>query len=404
MECNTTAVKTLTVCIIAATLFVTTNYIALRRQSHQDTQNFVTVSHRLAFQRSRNSSEVVARAKVTCNATTQIAFIKTHKTASSTTSSVIQRFGYARGLAFALPKSNHIFNEGQLFSRKLLLQPRPSENKGEYFNVITSHLRYNRAELDKVVPNATYITILRSPVQRFESAFGYYEYARRFNLLDSKNPLQDFMEDPDKHYKKVNGVFRGLLRNGMSFTFGFINNLHDNEPAIHRLIDKLDNELDLVLIADYYDESLVLLKKVLCWQMDDILYIRKGIRHKSKLYKISKSLAKKITQWNKADVMLFNHFNATFWKKVNSYGPDFYKDVDEFRRRLKSFTEDCVDSQNTRNIKNREEALVMKTNASAECKLAFKRDTEFHAILRKEAKEYSDIKMKNASNIIKKSH
>ncbi|XP_070547043.1 galactosylceramide sulfotransferase-like [Ptychodera flava] len=392
-------VKTCFICVILISLTTSIYHIARL--------NFSSIHSRVTFEKNygwlipfvvRNSSGALKGRSILCRERTQIVFIKTHKTASSTTNSIIQRFGYNRGLAFALPKKGHIFTERYLFSRKLLLHQRPPENRTTHFNIIASHLRYNRPELDQVVPNATYITILRNPIQRFESAFGYYNFARTFKLTNSKTPLEDFMKNADKYFNKSKGGSNGLLRNGMSSSFGFDHRFDDNDSAINEMIEKLDKELDLVMISDYYEESLVLLKRLLCWGMDDILYISKGIRSKNRRYDMSQSLAQKIIKWNKADVKLFNHFNSTFWKRVNSYGKHFYEDLSEFRTRLQQFHEECVDTNKTKRIQGREDGIVMKTNTSIQCKLAFKRDTEFHTILRNEAIEKYNITVKKTTN------
>ncbi|XP_070546750.1 galactosylceramide sulfotransferase-like isoform X2 [Ptychodera flava] len=332
---------------------------------------------------------------IPCTEITQIVYIKTHKTASSTTNSVIQRFGYNRSLAFALPKEGHIFHEKKLFTHELLQYERPPSNQSDHFNIIASHLIYNRPELDKVVPNATYITILRSPVQRFESAFGYYDYASKVGLQASENALEKFMKEPDKYSNRMGVVPRGRLRNGMFFNLGFDHRFDDNDSAIDEMINKLDKELDLVLISDYFEESLVLLKNVLCWKLDDILYISIGIRSNNSRYVISKSVAERILKWNKADVKLYKHFNRTFWKKINSYGADFYRDLREYRTRLKQFEDECVNRNKTKLIDNRIDELVMKTNASSQCKSAFIGTADFHVILKREAEELHNMSMAN---------
>ncbi|XP_070546758.1 galactosylceramide sulfotransferase-like isoform X2 [Ptychodera flava] len=375
-------------------LFVVGFYIARLRSSapKYDTQHGQFVSKTF-----RNSSVMHGKSKLPCKEITQVVYIKTHKTASSTTNSVVQRFGYNRGLVFALPKDGHIFNERHLFTRQLLQYQRPPSNQSIHFNIIASHLRYNRPELDKVVPNATYITIIRNPIHRFESAFGFNNYASKLKLTKSKNPLEEFMKNPDKYVKRIRGVTRDLLRNGMSFSLGFDHRFDDSDSAINEMIDKLDNELDLVLISDYFEESLVLLKNVLCWKFDDILYISKRIRSENRRYMISKSVADRILKWNKADVKLYEHFNYTFWKKVNIYGADFYKELQEYRTRLQQFQEECVDKNQTKILDGREEAIIRRAKSSIQCRLAFITTAPFHNILKKEAAESYNISTKNGT-------
>ena len=75
----------------------------------------------------------------------------------------------------------------------------------------------------------------------------------------------------------------------------------------------------------YFDESPVMMKRMLCWEMDDILYVKLECQDKEKATSLSAKVKENIRQWNKADVLLFNYFNETFWREVTLTveGPDF---------------------------------------------------------------------------------
>jgi len=92
----------------------------------------------------------------------------------------------------------------------------------------------------------------------------------------------------------------------------------------------MEEEFDLVMIADYFDESLILLKRLLCWEFEDIVYVK--LRVKKKKLEFEEEVKKNILTWNRADVTLFDHFNKTFWRKVQQEGPSFYEDLKAFRK------------------------------------------------------------------------
>ncbi|XP_070572698.1 galactosylceramide sulfotransferase-like [Ptychodera flava] len=319
-----------------------------------------------------------------CTPVRQIVFIKTHKTASSTTNTMIQHYGLKHGLVFALPKNTQLFDVNRMFSRAMMLQPTAPPDKGGVFNILANHLRYNRPELQRAVPGARYITILRHPVSKFESTFGYYRAAEHFNLTDYRNPLETFMESPDILMEQHSFGMKNQLRNGMMFTLGFDHKFDDDVLAIDRYITKLDIELDLVLLTEYYDESLLLLKKLLCWDFEDILYIPKGYRSQNRRYNVSVGLAKKILDWNLADHRLYDHFNQTFWSKVAEYGPEFERDLAEFRTRQENFYQSCVAEDKVKMLQNRVDGLVMRHDAPVECELGFFSVIEFYRMLKRE--------------------
>ena len=71
---------------------------------------------------------------------------------------------------------------------------------------------------------------------------------------------------------------------------------------IQKHIDELAEKIDLVLITEYFDESLVLLKRELCWELDDVVYFK--LNQRSKEYKQAN-----ITDQQQVKLMLSALFN-----------------------------------------------------------------------------------------------
>ena len=85
------------------------------------------------------------------------------------------------------------------------------------------------------------------------------------------------------------------------------------------------------MINAYFDESLILLKKLLCSDFDDIVYISNGVRQATARRRISTEMRSVIENRNRVGVKLYQHFNKTFLVKVNNYGPGFQRDLETFR-------------------------------------------------------------------------
>ena len=62
---------------------------------------------------------------------------------------------------------------------------------------------------------------------------------------------------------------------------------------------------------------------------------------KERAFHLSDRVQENIKRWNKADVLLFNYFNATFWRKVEMEGSGFYEDLSAFRKRRLKLEQLC---------------------------------------------------------------
>jgi len=77
--------------------------------------------------------------------------------------------------------------------------------------------------------------------------------------------------------------------------------------------------------------------------MDDILYVKLNERQdKEKATYLSAKVKENIRRWNKADVLLFNYFNETFWRKVTMEGSGFLEDLSAFRQRKQEIKQFCI--------------------------------------------------------------
>ena len=83
-----------------------------------------------------------------------------------------------------------------VFNRRLLVGS-PWEKAGLEYDIMALHTRYNRGELRAVMGNtATYVTMLRDPVDLFESAYEYYRMYRKFGMtLGNIFPQNIFTND-----------------------------------------------------------------------------------------------------------------------------------------------------------------------------------------------------------------
>ncbi|XP_033127062.1 galactosylceramide sulfotransferase-like, partial [Anneissia japonica] len=192
-----------------------------------------------------------------CAPVRKIVFAKTHKTAGSTVASIIDRYSFNHHLS--APVNGFVRNISQFVHFN-----RTSVSAITELDVFTRHVRYNHKEFDLAIPGAKHVTILRNPVYQFESAFVFYEVADKLNISKFENPMDMFFQKPHEYisqrFYRWETVFNHQL-----FDLGFDTKLSSSQDAVQFKILQLSNDFDLVMISEYFDESLILLKQLLCW-------------------------------------------------------------------------------------------------------------------------------------------
>ena len=269
-------------------------------------------------------------------------FVRTHKTGSDTLSTIFRRFGYVRNLSFVLPLNNYsswaVGWPNQLYPNVY----RPSKT-GEY-NIICEHAVFNISLYKTVVPkDSVYITSVREPYSRFVSAFYFFKVNQ---LMKNKtNVIETFLQNPDYHDRMYinklnrNGSFPSLVRNNMAFDLGFqagfpigSEDWTYNDTAIDEWLKELDKKMDLVMMTEYMDESLVLLRRLMCWSMKDILYQSRNINHSRKKDNSSTEYLMNVyRKWSEVDVKLYDHFLKKFQVRLSQQDASFWQEVAHFK-------------------------------------------------------------------------
>ena len=144
-----------------------------------------------------------------------------------------------------------------------------------------------------------------------------------------------------------------MARNPMAFGLGLYPPDYKNLTKVKQDLARIAREFDLVLITEYFDESLILLKKALCWKFEDILYVKMRERLKTRKEEISNRTKEQILKWNSADWMIYDFFNRTLWRKIQEYGPGFWKDLRLFRGMNAQAHKFCLHDNFTKIIKTR---------------------------------------------------
>ncbi|XP_006818560.1 galactosylceramide sulfotransferase-like [Saccoglossus kowalevskii] len=255
-----------------------------------------------------------------CRSQSRFIFIKTMKTGGSTTANILMRYGLYNDLYAASYNIKYLYC---------------SNFTG--FDFMALHLRYNRTWMNNIIPDARYLTILRSPFSQLPSSFYYFKFAKP--LLNYTDPFRQYIEHLDSYHDFTD--VHHQHRNGQMWFLNpeFEDEDQDNVTIIQHAIRRIDKEMDFVIILDHFDESLVILKQIMCWKDEDIIYhISKKSRKRNT---ITTSMKINIRKWSLADTLLFEHFNRSLWDKVNNYDGDFNSDLKRFRSKNAKVSFEC---------------------------------------------------------------
>ncbi|XP_071840801.1 galactosylceramide sulfotransferase-like [Apostichopus japonicus] len=276
-----------------------------------------------------------------CSPIQSLVFAKTHKTASSTVGSIFGRFGYERNLSFALPKPGQIIMGTSKFRPTMLLSPKSTDGQG--FHILFNHVPFSKWDISKVMrPESKFITILRNPVTHFYSAAMYFNVLKFLKFKEGN--VSSNLEKLLPRLQECEYYVCKCVYNGQYFDLGgsFGNRFRRfSSNYTNDFVKLVDRQFDLVLIQEHLDESLLLLKKIMCWTFEDILYMSKKQKRPHSEVGLTDKQREVILNWNYLDSALHSHFNVTLWKRIDSYGPTFQEDLEYFKKLRKSVSDGC---------------------------------------------------------------
>ncbi|XP_054713521.1 galactosylceramide sulfotransferase-like [Uloborus diversus] len=275
----------------------------------------------------------------TCLPRRNIVFLKTHKCASSSVQNIFTRYGYRKGLTFVLPHKGSYIGHPEPFNWSMVPDAR---RFGLRYNILTHHCRLSYDEMRRNFPDdVRFVTIVRHPVELYESLFSFYSmhrfYKERFDTLGKHQKPASFYE------KRMAGK---IGFNQMLFDLGFDEKLFGNSSAVHEYVTFLDSVFDLVMVQERMDESLILLRDILCWTTDDVIVFHLNARNKRYKKKMSQDLLQRLEEFNSADMILYKYFVRRLSQRIRDYGHDKMSEaVDDLRNRTRMWYNICVQKQ-----------------------------------------------------------
>ncbi len=236
---------------------------------------------------------------------------------------LMYRFVRRRGLSIVPMILNPGFHHGMA---NYLMHPPPGVPTKTY-NVFAEHYKYNETDVMSVMPPDTVnIATIRQPLTQLKSVFPEFALVKKFEA-DDPDPVRTYLQNITRFGK--NGLFG--TKSLQLHEFGLEMEDIDNIDVIMKWIAYADEKFQSVIIAEYFEESMVLTKRKLCWDMQDIIYMtirNRNYKHKSTL--IEWDLIQKRQEFSKGDYLLYEYFVSKLFKNIGQE-KYFWEEVGVYR-------------------------------------------------------------------------
>ena len=245
-------------------------------------------------------------------------YLKNHKAGSSTLFAIMAEYCRSHQLLALLPIHVHINQRTPMKpQQQLMLHP-----SVKHYDMVFNHHVYDPVIFNYLHKDTFKFTMIREPFKHFVSAFTYFKDTGKMEYLVQlnryKDPITAFLENPDTFEAKG---FESYTNNRQSVDLGYDIRKYSfsNESYVSHFIKKTEERFDLILITEYFMESIVLLKRALNWDTEDILYYVKNVHAESK------TVLANMTEWHRErhrtfsqpDIKLYQHFLSLFKQKMS---------------------------------------------------------------------------------------
>ncbi|XP_078614125.1 galactosylceramide sulfotransferase-like [Branchiostoma floridae x Branchiostoma japonicum] len=298
--------------------------------------------------RDLSTRSTAANASIACTPHNNVAFIKVYKCGSSTLQSFFLRYAHQHDLIPALPSRGDrpIIGCGAVIQEHNVLQL-PGDPK---WNVFAHHFTFNKTVFDRFMhPDVRFVAILRNPIARLSSVFDYFNMWQYFtnmteNRPDGQPPVMTYLQDPSRWDKAFVGrqsrCYAGrCVKNCMAKDLGY-----NSLDSATEFVSKVDKQFSTILILEHLNHSLVLLKRKMCWSMNDIIYYlgkKQRERKGNTTVPITDEMKARYRASSPVDHELYDHFNRSLWRQIQLEGSDFFEELGHFQQVLNNIFVFC---------------------------------------------------------------
>ncbi|MBC8170677.1 MAG: sulfotransferase family 2 domain-containing protein [Anaerolineae bacterium] len=208
-----------------------------------------------------------------------------------------------------------------------------SQAERDAYQCIMGHIRYGVHQLWS--DPATYITLLRDPVERTISNYYYIQrhahHARNAHYRGVS--LLEYAQKETRGERQTRWLV-GFRPDGVGEMYG------DDHPlpadALEIAKEHLRTHFSVVGLVEEFDQTLLLLQKALGWQ--NIYYARRNVNEgRPRREQVPPETLEYIRQHSEPDVTLYQYARTLFEQQSQAYGDTLAADLAAFRRRNATF-------------------------------------------------------------------
>ena len=262
--------------------------------------------------------------------------------------SILAEYARTHDLMALLPRRRHINVFKPFDPRQVSFYPGVLR-----YDMLFNHHVFDPNILGLLHDDTFKFSILRNPETNFLSSFNYWGQLGGFKYLVNisgrgEAKLDNYMKNPAMYEPEK--PMMSFTNNRQSLDLGFdVSRSFQDTEYVKQFVQNLEKTFDLFLIFEYFDEGLILLKRLLRWRTEDVLFFQK-LKY-TNLQRIQKKATHmspdNLAMFRKiytADITLYDHFLPIFRQRLAAQ-PGLEEEVKEFRTILdivKQFCEDKV--------------------------------------------------------------
>ncbi|XP_045159392.1 galactose-3-O-sulfotransferase 2-like isoform X2 [Mercenaria mercenaria] len=312
----------------------------------------------------------------TSNMLRHIAFLKVHKAGSSTMQNIFFRFGLKYNLNVFVP------NTGNFLRSRYQIIPLKGN---DHYDIIACHTYYKNFRLFNILPSdAVKIGIVREPLSRMISSAYFYRDMSRFPYL-VRVPDSKFINNLVNYPERFERKYFSFTRNAMARDFSFPYYQPSDKAHIQKYLNKLNEEILLVLVLERFNESLVLMKRILNWRLTDIIYLASNTHEHEQVF-LNETEVANFKMTNFLDFEIYQYFLKVLESKLQQVSKGFNEEVTFFKIVLEKVSFFCTDYHQTERqtlviegFDRGDDIIVSETD----CKLMQRSEQHFISSLRK---------------------